>query len=77
MSPVFVEASETELVGDLAIQEWIHHRYGFVPHPFWISHCRELYIAGTSRQARLARHECPPDKRSAIKEAFVHFGILT
>jgi hypothetical protein len=22
-------------------------------------------------------HECPPEKRPAIKEAFVHFGLLT
>ena len=76
MSPVIVETGRPAYVGDLAIQEWIHDRYGFVPHPFWIDHCRELYVLGASGPTRSPRHECPPDQRPAIKAAFVHFGIL-
>ena len=67
-----------ELVGDLEIEQWVHERYGFAPHPFWISHCKEIFLHGIqlSPEARPRWHECPPDKRLVIKEAFVHFGIL-
>jgi len=30
-------------IADLEIQEWVHSRYGYVPHPYWIGHCNELY----------------------------------
>jgi hypothetical protein len=36
-----------EFPTDLQIEQWVQKQYGFVPHPYWISHCRELYIAGT------------------------------
>jgi hypothetical protein len=65
---------------DLAIEQWVREHYGFVPHPAWISHCKELYLAptpGSSSVKRLPWHECPFEKRLAIKEAFVHFGLLT
>jgi hypothetical protein len=67
-----------EFPTDLQLQEWIEEQYGFVPHSYWISHCRELYIEGTesSEESRRPWHECPPDKRSALKEAFLHFGML-
>ena len=26
------------------IQVWIAKHHGFVPHPFWIAHCVELYL---------------------------------
>jgi hypothetical protein len=63
---------------DLQIEQWVQERYGFVPHPYWINQCRELYIEGTqpSEENRRPWHECPPDKRPAIKEAFLHFGML-
>jgi hypothetical protein len=76
MSPVISETVEGKSVSDLDIQEWIHDRYGFVPHPFWISHCRDLYLSADGGQTRGPRYECPPDKRSAIREAFYYFGIL-
>jgi hypothetical protein len=61
----------------LDIQEWIAEHHGFVPHPFWIDHCLELYLgSSTTDQPRRPWHECPEDKRIAIKEAFIHFGQL-
>ncbi|MBZ5580184.1 MAG: hypothetical protein LAP40_26795 [Acidobacteriia bacterium] len=76
MSPVISETGEARFVDDLEIEQWIHDRFGFVPHPFWIGHCRELYLAETVQESRRAWHQCPPDKRPAIREAFVYFGIL-
>jgi hypothetical protein len=70
--------SGIRLASDLQIEEWVQERYGFVPHPFWIDHCKELYIQGSrsSVERRPPRHECPADKRTAIREAFLHFGML-
>ena len=62
-------------VCDLDIEEWIDQRFGFVPHPFWISHCRELYL-NAPQQPRCAWHECPPEVRSIIRAAFAHFDLL-
>jgi hypothetical protein len=64
-----------EPVQDLDIEEWINQQHGFVPHPFWISHCRELYLSAP-KQIRPAWHECPAEVRPIIKEAFAHFGLL-
>jgi len=64
-----------EPVHDLDIQEWVHDKYGFVPHPFWINHCRELYLS-SPQQIRAAWHECPAAIRPIIREAFSHFGLL-
>jgi hypothetical protein len=63
---------------DLQIEQWVQEKYGFVPHPYWISHCKELYIEGTepSEEHRPPWHECPPDKRAALKAAFRYFGML-
>lgn len=63
-------------VSDLAIEEWVCERYGFVPHPFWISDCRELYLKEGHAEPFDERHRCPPEKRLMIREAFVHFGLL-
>ena len=67
-----------ELVRDLDIEQWIEERYGFVPHPFWISHCKELYLENmkTPDGTRRLWHECPVDKRLMIREAFVSFGMM-
>src|SRR5579884_669106 len=32
-------------VSDVDIQEWVSKHHGFVPHPSWIAHCRELYLS--------------------------------
>jgi hypothetical protein len=63
-------------ISDLAIAEWVCERYGFVPHPFWISDCKEFYIKAEYNPLLDARHRCPPGKRLIIREAFVHFGLL-
>jgi hypothetical protein len=61
----------------LDVQEWIAEHHGFVPHPFWIDHCLELYLgSATASEGRPPWHECPEDKREAIREAFIHFGLL-
>lgn len=65
--------AEPKPATDLDIQEWIYRHHAFVPHPAWIAHCRELYL-GAQRQEY--SQECPPDKRSAIREAFVALAIL-
>ena len=62
-------------VNDVDIQEWVSKHHGFVPHPSWIAHCRELYLNVPSIQ-RSAWNECPPDKREAIRQAFVALGLL-
>ena len=37
-----IAMSTPEVVSDLRIEQWVHQQYGFVPHPFWINHCRQL-----------------------------------
>jgi len=66
------------LVTDVDIQRWVELRDGFVPHPFWIAHCKELYSLGVEKPGDLRKpwHECPPEKRLIIREAFAHFGLL-
>lgn len=61
---------------DLDIQEWVRERNGFVPHPYWISHCRQLYLQVVCEWPRKPWHECPSDKREAILSAFEHFGLV-
>jgi hypothetical protein len=63
-------------ISDLAIEEWVCERYGFAPHPFWISDCKEFYLKAEHNQPLDARHKCPPAKRLMIREAFVYFGLL-
>ena len=54
--------SGIRLASDLQIEEWVQERYGFVPR--------------SSVESRAPQHECPHDKRAAIREAFLHFGML-
>jgi len=65
-------------VTDLDIERWVEQRYGFVPHPFWIAHCKELYrlAVETAGDPRKPWHECPLEKRLIMREAFAHFGLL-
>ena len=64
-------------ITDLDIEEWVWEQYGFVPHPCWIGHCRELFLNGgeAAREDRRPWQECPVDKQAGIREAFVHFGL--
>ena len=77
-SPAPTVVSGIRFASDLQIEEWVQEWYGFVPHPFWIDHCKELYIQGgrSSVEGRPPRHECPVDKRAAIRDALLHFGML-
>ena len=77
-SPAKGRIPETQVASDLQIEQWVQKEYGFIPHPFWIRHCKELYIQGPwlPVEGRRPWHECPLDKRSAIKAAFFHFGML-
>lgn len=61
-------------VNDVDIQEWVSKHHGFVPHPSWIAHCRELYL-NSPRGERSTWNDCPPDKRAAIREAFAALGL--
>jgi len=61
-------------VSDFDIQHWVSTHHGFVPHPSWIAHCRELYLSAPPVESS-ARSHCPPDKRMAIREAFVALGL--
>ena len=63
-------------ISDLEIQEWVCEQYGFVPHPFWITDCKEIYLNEKQDQPIDARHKCPPEKHLMIRESFVHFGLL-
>ena len=69
-------ATSRNPLSDLVIEEWVCERYGFVPHPFWVIDCKEIYLNENRHQPFDARHKCPPDKRLMIREAFVHFGLL-
>jgi hypothetical protein len=69
-------AMARERVHDLDIEEWVQEHYGFVPHPFWIDHCRQLYLEGIATSQGHSWHDCPPDKRASIRSAFVYFGLL-
>ena len=72
MAPV-----RTKPIADLDIQQWVRERYGFAPHPYWISHCRELFLeTPEAPQGRKPWHDCPPDKREAIRDAFLQFGLI-
>jgi hypothetical protein len=73
MAPAFSKS-----IADLDIQQWVEEHYGFVPHPYWISHCRELFLRCLEPTSELHKpwHDCPDDKREGIREAFLHFGLL-
>ena len=73
MAPVL-----TRPIADLDIQQWVEDRYGFVPHPYWISHCRELFLQSleATPEGHKPWHDCPDERREAIREAFLHFGLL-
>jgi hypothetical protein len=69
------EPKAQELVTDLDIQEWVFKQHGFAPHPFWIAHCRELYL-NAPPEPRSPTKECPAGKRAAIREAFLALGLI-
>ena len=62
------------------IQKWVQQQFGFTPETCRIAHCKELYNLPVSEAPNRQRGErvkpCPPEKRTAIKKAFEHFGML-
>jgi len=78
MAPGSGMARVAGTASDLDIQEWIQENYGFVPHPFWIAHCRELYLslAPVDSEPRPSWHQCPTNKILPIRQALEHFGLL-
>lgn len=72
MAPVLAKP-----IADLEIQEWVRGHYGYVPHPYWIGHCKELYLDETGLlEEKRPWHRCPPEKQLQIRAGFVHFGLL-
>jgi len=69
------QSAESKMPTDLDIQKWVFRSHGFVPHPTWIVHGRELYL-NAATASRSPADECPPDKRLAIRDAFVALGML-
>jgi hypothetical protein len=56
-------------------KKWVARQHGFVPESAWLLHCKEqfgLVAPGTAH----AENRCPPEKLTAIKQAFRHFGLL-
>jgi hypothetical protein len=55
-----------------------HH--GFQPKTCWIAHCKELQGVplrkAANRRGKERLDPCPPDKRTAIIQAFRRFGML-
>lgn len=68
-----------QLAADEQIQRWVHDRYGFIPRPDWIAHCKRLCglpvrDVRAYQQSRFS--PCPPEHRKAILRAFRRFGLL-
>jgi hypothetical protein len=62
-------------VTDQEIQKWVARQHGFVPESAWLLHCKEqfgLVAPGTAS----SENPCPPEKVTAIRQAFRQFGLL-
>jgi hypothetical protein len=61
------------------IQKWVESHHGFQPKTCWIAHCKELQgmpvRAAVNRHGEARAEECPPEKRTAIFQAFRNFGM--
>jgi hypothetical protein len=62
------------------IQKWVEQHHGFQLKTCWIAHCVELQgiplREAVHRRGTERLDPCPPDKRTAIIQAFRHFGML-
>ena len=71
-------ARSRSAVREIDIQQWIHERYGFAPHPYWIVDCTERCLdaaAGVHTEWK-REHQCPADREPMVREALVHFGLM-
>jgi len=61
------------------IINWVRRRYRFVPKTCWIAHVKELnglpVRRAWNRAGRGRVVPCPDERRSAIEQAFRHFGM--
>ena len=62
------------------IQKGVLQEFGLTPETCWIAHCKEFYGLplgdAPNRQSQERAKPCPPEKQTAIKKAFQHFGML-
>jgi hypothetical protein len=69
-----------ELMTYKEIQEYVRKKYGFEPQSCWIAHAKELcglpVKKAPNRKGEQREKPCPENKRSAIREALIHFGFL-
>jgi len=73
------------MTGDIAtyqeIQKWVEVHRRFQPKTCWIAHCKELQNLplrpAANRHGPGRVEECPLEKRTAIFQAFRHFGMIS
>ena len=62
------------------IAAYIKDNEGWTAETCWIAHCKELnglpVKRAPNRQGTGRMVPCPPEKRTAIKGAFRHFGMI-
>jgi len=63
------------------IQEFVKIKYGFTPKTCWIAHTKEICgipvrIAPNRYSKNNRVVPCPPDKIQAIRNAFIHYGMI-
>lgn len=63
------------------IQQYVKLKYGFTPKTCWIAHMKEMCgipvrVAPNRYDLNSREKPCPEDKQAAIRDAFVHFGMM-
>jgi hypothetical protein len=63
------------------IQDYVKSKHGFIPKTCWIAHMKEtcgipVKQAHNRRSTDKRVVPCPPEKKKAIKEAFIHFKMI-
>ncbi|OIJ22018.1 hypothetical protein BKP45_04900 [Anaerobacillus alkalidiazotrophicus] len=63
------------------IQQYVKHKYGYIPKTCWIAHMKE--VCGLKPKTSHNRHSsnnrinpCPSNKEEHIKDAFKHFKMI-
>lgn len=64
----------------LQIQEWVASKYGWIPETCYIADVLESYgltkRKAWNRKGEERKKPCPIDKRPAIEEALMFFGMI-
>jgi hypothetical protein len=63
------------------VQDYVKSNYGFVPKTCWIAHMKEICgvpvkVAPNRYSVEKREKPCPPEKMTAIKNAFVYFKMI-